>query len=262
MGWGFQRCNSDAGWKLHTPEALVLVDPWFEGPVQIGPGGLHRGWHVHPSASRRDVGAVDIAVISQQFQDHCHPASLQQLEGDVTLLAVPDAARGVEAATGRTPLIVPKWGSDPLEVNGLRFWRISRPWWHPPMYHVIVVADAEGRAALHAPHAHRAKALIPLRDALDIHLLAISRQRYWLPFFMGGKVNPGPDVAEACIEATQPRHALVLHDEPKKQVGFITKIAHIDRPEPPTHAPWRNLPGLDVHWLPEPDAASEDDAAK
>jgi len=216
----------------------VVFDPWSEGPVRVGPPGFHLEWHVGPVLPASERPNADVVVVSQRFRDHCHPDTLRTFPAETRVLSVPDASRSTKRAIGRPVDIIPPWGSEPLTVGELRFWRMSRAWWHQPMYHVIIVADPSGRAALHAPHAHDPKEAADIARHLTVELAAVSRQRYKLPFYLGGLVNPGPVVADQFVAATRAKRAFPVHDEPKGAKGLVSRSSTIYRPEPTSSWPW------------------------
>ena len=81
------------GWLLAFGELRVLIDPWFTGPLQFGPGDwLLKGELAAPQPVPQ---RLDLLLLSQGLPDHCHPPSLALLPKDLPVLASPSAARRV-----------------------------------------------------------------------------------------------------------------------------------------------------------------------
>lgn len=79
------------GWLLALDGLRVLVDPWFTGPLQFGPGDwLLKGELGTPQPVPPQL---DLLLLSQGLPDHCHPPSLALLPQDLPVLASPAAAR-------------------------------------------------------------------------------------------------------------------------------------------------------------------------
>jgi hypothetical protein len=84
------------GWLLDFgAQARVLVDPWFTGPLQFGPGDwLLKGELANPQPVPE---AVDLLVLTQGLSDHCHPASLELLPKDLPVVGSASAAQRVRS---------------------------------------------------------------------------------------------------------------------------------------------------------------------
>lgn len=89
------------GWLLDfgvvagsVPDSLrVLVDPWLQGPLDFPPGPwLLRGELPDPQPLAE---AVDLLLLSQGLDDHCHPPSLALLSPELPVVASPAAAARV-----------------------------------------------------------------------------------------------------------------------------------------------------------------------
>lgn len=222
------RLNGDATWWCELGGARLVFDPWLVGSEIDYARWFNEAWHTDPVVAPHDAGRIDLVIVSQSYADHCHPATLSQLDAPVA--AVPGC--GIEGASA-----IPPWGTEPLRVGALRIWRLSRPWFRPPAYHAIVVADDADRAVLHAPHGLPAAVATQL-EGLDFEVVAVTRARYQLPFFLGGAVNPGDDAARALVEALRPRRALAIHDEAKRAEGLVSKLARVDRGPFEAGPPW------------------------
>ena len=85
------------GWLLEFrapggagPALRVLVDPWLRGDLVFPPGPwLLKGELVDPQPLAE---AVDLLLLTQGLDDHCHPPSLELLPRDLPVVASPAAA--------------------------------------------------------------------------------------------------------------------------------------------------------------------------
>lgn len=223
------RLNGDASWWFRLGSTGVVVDPWLVGSeVDIGPW-FNEQWHTEPLVTPADVPAHDVILVSQPYSDHCHTETLQQLAGRADVVVVPNARRKTARAVGDRPVhVIPPWGTRALELRGLRFWRITPPWWRVPAYHAVVIADDTGRAVVHAPHGMDVAMALQVRAELDVAVLAITRTWYALPWWLGGVAQPGAAAAEAVVGALRPSLALSVHDEKKRGRGFVRRVERVE----------------------------------
>jgi L-ascorbate metabolism protein UlaG (beta-lactamase superfamily) len=78
------------GWLLELGGLRVLVDPWLTGPLQFPPGP----WFFQGELpqSRPAPTALDLLLLSQGLDDHCHPASLALLPPGLPVVGSASAA--------------------------------------------------------------------------------------------------------------------------------------------------------------------------
>lgn len=231
MPWALRRLNQDATWWVDLDGEAVIFDPWLVGSETDFAPWFNRQWHTGPLVAPTDVPPHALVVLSQGYADHLHPETLAALPHGAPVAAVPQAA-----GPGRLP--IPPWGAPPLVHGRLRLWRLSRPWWRPPRYHAIVVADTSDRAVIHAPHGLPAAAAATIAAVFAVELLAITRAGFYLPWFLGGRVNPGPDAADAAGRACRARRLLAIHDEAKRGQGVVGHLGRVERRPPAPELPW------------------------
>lgn len=229
-----RRLNQDATWWVDLHGDAVLFDPWLVGSETDFAPWFNRQWHTGPVVPPAEAPPHGLVILSQGYADHLHPETLAALPHAAAIAAVPQAM-----APGR--LAIPPWGEAPLVHGGLRVWRLSRPWWRPPRYHAIVVADASGRAVIHAPHGLPADVAATIADTLTVELLAITRAGFYLPWWLGGRVNPGPQAADAAARACRARLLLAIHDEAKRGQGVVRHLGRVDRRPASPDLPWLDV---------------------
>jgi hypothetical protein len=84
------------GWLLDFPGGpRLLVDPWLSGPLQFGPGDwLLKGELAEPQPLPE---GVDLLLLTQALNDHCHPPSLALLPKDLPVVGSAAAAQRVRS---------------------------------------------------------------------------------------------------------------------------------------------------------------------
>ncbi len=227
--WTLGRLNEDATWWLDLGDTRVVFDPWLVGEEVDGWAWFHVATHRGPVVPPAAVPLVDAIVVSQGYADHLHPETLARMDPSLPVWAVPEAVASVRSARGGEVGEIPLWPHKAV-VGEARISRLTRAWHRPPRYHAIVVSDAHGRAAVHAPHGLAADDARTVAADHDVLLLAITRQHFRLPFWLGGSVNPGPEAADAAAVASGARHRLAIHDEVKDERGLVARLARVRRP--------------------------------
>ena len=73
------------GWLLELGGVRVLVDPWLTGSLQFPPGA----WFFEGQlpASQPVPADLDLLLLTQGLDDHCHPASLALLPKTLPVVA-------------------------------------------------------------------------------------------------------------------------------------------------------------------------------
>lgn len=81
-------------WILQIAGQTVLIDPWLVDPlVFYGQPWLFTAYHNHPPVyTPATLPPVDLILISQGLDDHCHKTTLEQLERKTPIVASKTAA--------------------------------------------------------------------------------------------------------------------------------------------------------------------------
>jgi L-ascorbate metabolism protein UlaG (beta-lactamase superfamily) len=81
-------------WLIEMGGKRVLLDPWLVGPLVFGNmNWLFKGDRRSP---RPIPDSIDLILLSQGLEDHAHPATLQQLDRQIPVVASPNAAKVVQ----------------------------------------------------------------------------------------------------------------------------------------------------------------------
>jgi len=78
------------GWLLELGPLRVLVDPWLTGPLQFPPGP----WFFQGELAQEQPAPtqLDLLLLTQGLDDHCHPASLALLPPELPVVGSASAA--------------------------------------------------------------------------------------------------------------------------------------------------------------------------
>lgn len=225
-----QRLNLDSSWHIDWNGMRILLDPWLSGPEIDGFAWLNKQWHIREPVAPDAVPAYDFLVYSQNYEDHCHTATLAELNPKTHILATEKAWRKAKklAPKAEILLIPDQHAGDALRFDGFEFRAIHPGNRRDPVYYSLVITAPDGSSWFYSPHGFHPKA-----DELNHYptdncrLLMTTLTDFRLPGIMGGHVNPGPDNALELIELLKPKKLLNTHDEQKKASGLVSLLGNI-----------------------------------
>lgn len=226
-----RRLNKDNTWLIHWDDATFLVDPWLSGSEIDGFKAFNEQWHATESVPYSEVGDFDLVIISQVYHDHCHPETLEKLGTHYPIAAVPGACKKLQKQFAHQLLQpIPFIKQNFLAWKNFNIARIKPNKLLATFYALIVVRGEE--FIFIAPHGCNIKAedLAPLQG-LKCKLLITTFTLYQLPFFLGGKINPGLEDAQSLINLLNPSYVLNTHDENKIAKGVANHLAKIRYPD-------------------------------
>jgi len=86
-------------WLFEIAGQTILVDPWLVDPlVFYGIPWLFTAYHNTPLAfTPETLPPIDLILLSQGVDDHCHKPTLQRLDRSIPVVASPTAAKVVQA---------------------------------------------------------------------------------------------------------------------------------------------------------------------
>ncbi|MGA7934689.1 MAG: MBL fold metallo-hydrolase [Kovacikia sp.] len=84
-------------WIFHISGHTILVDPWLVDPLEFyGLPWLYTASHNIPVAfTPETLPAIDLILLSQGVDDHCHRPTLEKLDHSIPVIASPSAAKVV-----------------------------------------------------------------------------------------------------------------------------------------------------------------------
>lgn len=111
-------------WIFHVAGQTVLVDPWLVDPlVFYGQPWLFTAYHNTPIAYTPDtLPAIDVILISQGLDDHCHKPTLGVLDRRIPVVASPTAAKAVKELGYQQVITIANWQTyefDSLEITAV-----------------------------------------------------------------------------------------------------------------------------------------------
>ncbi len=97
-------------WIFQIAGHTILVDPWLIDPIVFyGQPWLFSASHkISPAFTPATLPPIDLILISQGLEDHCHAPTLEQLDRRIPVVASPTAAKivrklGYEQVTAIAP---------------------------------------------------------------------------------------------------------------------------------------------------------------
>lgn len=271
--------NADTTWLLSLPQPHrnsvptrrsrynILIDPWLRGPQEDVAGWFSKQWHLAESSVSsiyeldellRDAEAleneglgiaetttepsyIDAVVISHEFTDHCHKATLLEVSPNIPVFT-----------TGKAAQLIRSWNHFSVVIEMAMFsigqdWRTTTT---PPLpgwigisrivtnsdalyYHSAVLvcignststADA-AEAIIYTPHGLAAPSISAITTANPpIDPLALLHGLHDVTIAWGAQLNLGAVNAIKAQQALKAKFWIGTHDEDKKKSGFIAPL--------------------------------------
>lgn len=217
----------DTSWEVCWSGKRIVVDPWLIGSEVDYFSWFNEQWHTTDAVAPSELDPIDFILISQSYSDHCHELTLEQLDPHVPILASPKAYKRLVKSQENERLIklpiLSKEGF--LDYGGFQIATIHPDRYIDPVYYAHIIAH-DGVALFYSSHGFdlSEKQLQCLAD-YDIRAVITTFSEIKLPFFLGGKVNPGVDNANQLVEQLSPDFLINSHDEEKRSKGFVMKLA-------------------------------------
>lgn len=219
-----QRLNMDNSWRIQWDETSFILDPWLSGTEIDGFSWFNEQWHSTPPIKYENVKDFDLVIISQGYPDHCHIETLQKLGNSYPIAAVPTAHKKLKGKVKNNLYEIPKKGQPDLVLGDLKIFRIipDRP---IATFNGLVIQKGN-EYILHAPHGGPfTNETLSILEELSCKCLITTFTLYQLPFYLGGKINPGKKSADKLIQQISPKFILNTHDEDKPAKGISNKLA-------------------------------------
>ncbi|KAG8711900.1 hypothetical protein FRC09_020349 [Ceratobasidium sp. 395] len=252
--------NGDTSWLISFPVSTqdredglfnIIIDPWLTGPQTDYYSWFSRQSHVikacvdHISELNTRIDAV---VLSHEWSDHTHRATLLEIDAKTPVYATKNAADLVRSwdhfSTVHTIEDLKPgahWSTThfPGLPSCLGISRISSTSFEiVSYYHVAIclayaspdvtqenVDKSKASAVLYSPHGVHAPSLDRLPESgLEVLALMHGLHQVWNPPFLGGMLNLGGLNAVRSIRATKARYWIGTHDEVKKGSGLVSYL--------------------------------------
>lgn len=112
-------------WIFQIAGKTLLVDPWLVDPLEFyGLPWLFTAYHNTPLAyTPQTLPPIDLLLISQGVDDHCHKPTLECLDRQIPVVASPTAAKTVKHLGYQQVTVLAPWESyvleDRLEITAI-----------------------------------------------------------------------------------------------------------------------------------------------
>ncbi|AKG23669.1 MBL fold metallo-hydrolase [Calothrix sp. 336/3] len=211
-------------WLLQIANQTILVDPWLVDPlVFYGQPWLFTAYHNTPVAyTPASLPQVDLILISQGLDDHCHKPTLEQLDRNIPVVASPTATSTVKSLGYKTIVSLAPWQSYTLG-NKVEITAVPGAEVQPgQMENGYVVEDREKQTKLYyEPHLFRPESGIGERfSQVDVAIAPVVEQIFPLL----GQVIMGAKEAMKLIETLNPRFILPNAQGDIRASGILPKF--------------------------------------
>ena len=179
-------------WMFELAGKTILVDPWLVDPlVFYGQPWLFTAHHTMPlTITPETLPPIDLILLSQGVDDHCHRPTLEKLDRAIPIVASPSAAKVVKSLGYQQVTAIAPWQdtviAGTLQITGVLGAEIQPG----QVENGYLLKDlATGEALYYEPHFSPLKDLAKL-GRVDVAIAPIVAQiflqpRYFLPTTRG-----------------------------------------------------------------------------
>ncbi|VUC20645.1 unnamed protein product [Clonostachys rosea] len=272
--------NADTTWLIQIPLPTriprpqerthfnILIDPWLQGPQSDVASWFSTQWHVVASSvdtlaklngilyqlekldrdqetSSDDISnMIDVVVVSHEFTDHCHQATLQELPKGTPVIAT-DIASNLIQSWGHFDTVITApglekdapWTSLKNVCSCLPEWlaigRVVTPgnslYYHSAIFIAFdLCEDGEqqnglGEAIIYSPHGISGEDLAFVPSS-GMETLALLHGLHDVSIWMTKQLNLGALNGIRAVEASRAKYWIATHDEIKRGGGFIAPL--------------------------------------
>ena len=193
-------------WIFDLAGLKILVDPWLVDPlVFYGQPWLFTAYHNTPVAFTPDtLPPLDLILISQGLDDHCHKPTLEQLDRSIPVIASPTAAQVVKQLGYQQVTALSPWQTQTF-ANALEITAIPGAEIQPgQVENGYVLRDRSKSTTLYyEPHLFPSQAAIQSQiGPVDVAIAPVVGQIFPLL----GQVIMGSEQALELVKVLQPRY--------------------------------------------------------
>jgi L-ascorbate metabolism protein UlaG (beta-lactamase superfamily) len=192
-------------WLLQIADQTILIDPWLVDPlVFYGQPWLFTAYHATPPAfTPATLPKLDLILISQGLDDHCHKPTLAQLDRNIPVVASPAAAPTVKALGYTSIISLAPWQTSTL-AEKLEITAVPGAQLQPGQVEngYVLKDQLQGETLYYEPHLFRPDSGIEKRfESVDVAIAPVIGQIFPLL----GQVIMGPNEAMTLIKTLRPR---------------------------------------------------------
>ncbi len=209
-------------WVFELAGKTILVDPWLVDPlVFYGQPWLFTAHHTTPlSITPETLPPIDLILLSQGVDDHCHKPTLEKLDRAIPVIASPTAAKVVKSLGYQQVTAIAHWQdtviADSLKITGVLGAEIQPG----QVENGYLLEDlASGETLYYEPHFSPLKDLAKL-GRVDVAIAPIVAQ----VFPILGQVIMGGTEALQLIETLCPRYFLPTTRGDVRATGLLQRL--------------------------------------
>jgi L-ascorbate metabolism protein UlaG (beta-lactamase superfamily) len=194
-------------WIFHIAGQTILVDPWLVDPLVIyGIPWLFTAYHNTPIAfTPETLPPLDLILISQGLDDHCHKPTLAKLDRRIPVVASPTAAQVAKSLGYEQVTTLSHWQTcvvaNSLEIKGLPGAELQ-----PGQFEngYLLSDRITGVTLYYEPHLSPAEQIKAQIGQVDVAIAPVIGQIF--PIL--GQVFMGPEQTLNLLKALSPRYFL------------------------------------------------------
>lgn len=190
-------------WILQIAKQTVLIDPWLVDPlVFYGQPWLFTAYHTKPPIyTPATLPPVDLILISQGLDDHCHRPTLKQLDHNIPVVGSKSAA-SVVTGLGYTTVKSLAPGQKHIFADKLEITAVPGAPVGGQVENGYLLKDKiSGETLYYEPHLFRPEKVNAQLIGVDVAIAPVVGQ----VFPILGQVIMGPDEALNLVKTLQPR---------------------------------------------------------
>ena len=191
-------------WILHIANQTVLIDPWLVDPlVFYGQPWLFSAYHVQPPAfTPATLPPIDLILITQGLDDHCHKPTLKQLDRNIPAVASPTATKVLNSLGYSSITSLSNWQEfiqDKLQIIAVPGAEIQPG----QVENGYLLKDlTRGETVYYEPHLYPSKGIEERLGKIDVAIAPIIGQIFPLL----GQIIMGPTEALSLAQTLKPRY--------------------------------------------------------
>lgn len=191
-------------WIFDIGGKTILVDPWLVDPLEFyGVPWLFKAYHNTPlTLTPETLPKIDLLLLSQGVDDHCHKPTLERLDRAIPVIASPTAAKVVRSLGYQQVTEISHWQEmtlDQLQITGVLGAEIQ-PGQVENGYRLR--DQTTGETLYYEPHQSPTQELAAKIGRVDVAIAPVIGQIFPLL----GQVIMGPEQAIALVQAVNPRY--------------------------------------------------------
>ncbi|MBW4470432.1 MAG: MBL fold metallo-hydrolase [Stenomitos rutilans HA7619-LM2] len=210
-------------WLFHLSGYTILVDPWLVDPlVFYGQPWLYTAYHNTPIAyTPETLPLIDLILLSQGVDDHCHKPTLERLDRSIPVVASPTAAKVVQQLGYQQITAIARWEDftlgDTLKITAIPGAELQPG----QIENGYLLRDITANETLYyEPHLFPTKVPVERFGSVDVAIAPVIGQV--MPLL--GQVIMGPLQAMHLVETLKPRFFLPTALGDVRAEGILPKI--------------------------------------